>query len=81
MDRIVFLEWQDLSNSKKPTEKAIWIDRPTIEEARSMFLGVLPDLPIRGVTANNRQRRKNQLHWASALQEIRASRRNSDVGA
>ncbi|KAF1782329.1 hypothetical protein JG687_00015836 [Phytophthora cactorum] len=44
-----------------------------------MFLGVLPDLPIRDVTANNRQRRKNELKWASALQEIRASRRNSDV--
>ncbi|KAF1789476.1 hypothetical protein GQ600_4019 [Phytophthora cactorum] len=43
----------------KATEKAIWIDRPTIEEARSMLLGVLPDLPIRDVTANNRQRCKN----------------------
>ncbi|KAF1778741.1 hypothetical protein GQ600_27471 [Phytophthora cactorum] len=32
-----------------------------------MLLGVLPDLPIRDVTANNRQRRKNQLKWASAL--------------
>ncbi|KAG6947767.1 hypothetical protein JG687_00015891 [Phytophthora cactorum] len=81
MDRIVFLEWKDLSNSKKPTEKAIWIDTQTIEEAQSMLLGVLLDLPIRDVTANNRQRCKNQLKWASALQEIRSSRRNSDVGA
>ncbi|KAF1787985.1 hypothetical protein GQ600_27731 [Phytophthora cactorum] len=98
MDRIVFLEWKDLSNSKKrkrlshyrcmmmevqtkATEKAIWIDTQTIEEAQSMLLGVLLDLPIRDVTANNRQRCKNQLKWASALQEIRSSRRNSDVGA
>ncbi|KAG6953417.1 hypothetical protein JG688_00012823 [Phytophthora aleatoria] len=55
--------------------------RPTIEEARSMFLGVLPDLPIRDTTANNRQRRKNQLKWASTLQEIRAGRRNFGVSA
>ncbi|KAG6944070.1 hypothetical protein JG688_00017281 [Phytophthora aleatoria] len=65
----------------KATEKAIWIDRQSIEEVRSMLLGVLLDLPIRDVTANNRHRCKNQLKWASALQEIRASRRNSDVGA
>ncbi|KAF1779983.1 hypothetical protein GQ600_16272 [Phytophthora cactorum] len=46
-----------------------------------MLLGVLPDLPIHDVTANNLQRCRNQLKWASALQESRASRRNSVVGA
>ncbi|KAF1780750.1 hypothetical protein GQ600_3148 [Phytophthora cactorum] len=39
-------------------------------EARSMFFGVLPDLPIRDVTANNRQRRKNQLKWARHCKKL-----------
>ncbi|EGZ12336.1 hypothetical protein PHYSODRAFT_517544, partial [Phytophthora sojae] len=92
-----FLQWQDLSTCGKrktlsayrcmmmeiqaKVPRGCWISTPTVQQAREMLQGAIPKLRISDVTPKNRQRRKDQLKWSTALNEIRENRSRSSQDA